>query len=133
MSVDWIRMTPYAAAGSFVSRVFDARAPVDWHNIQWVARAPLGTSVAISFRTGSTPTPPTDGTASDGWTAFVLIAAPGPLAETSQFIQYRADMTTSDPNQTPELDDIVISTDDLPVAGRPTPALLSIKSPSSPQ
>jgi hypothetical protein len=111
---DWMRVTPYAASGSFLSHVFDASAPVDWHGIQWVARAPLGTSVAISIRTGSTPTPPADGTASGGWTAFVPIAAPGPLTQNSQFIQYRAEMTTSDPNQTPELDDIIISTDYLP-------------------
>jgi len=112
MFVDWMRMTPYAASGSFLSRVFDASAPVDWHSIQWVAHIPLGTSLAISVRTGNTPTPPADGTADDDWTAFVPIAAPGPLTQTSQFIQYLAEMTTSDPNQTPELDDVIISTDD---------------------
>ncbi len=114
MFVHWMRMAPYAASGSFLSRVFDALAPLDWRSIQWVARAPLGTSIAISVRMGSTPTPPADGTASGGWTAFVPITAPGPLTGNSQFIQYRADMTTSDPNQTPELDDIMISTDDAP-------------------
>src|SRR5207247_9623622 len=38
------------------------------------------------------------------------------LAQDSRFIQYRAEMTTSDPTQTPELDDIIISTDHAPVA-----------------
>ncbi|OLD19649.1 MAG: hypothetical protein AUJ01_05595 [Acidobacteria bacterium 13_1_40CM_3_65_5] len=114
--VDWMRMAPYAASGSFVSRVFDERSPVDWRTIQWVASAPLATSIAISVRTGSTPTPPADGTASADWTAFVPVLAPGRLTQHSQFIQYRAEMTTSDPNQTPQLDHIIISTNDAPVA-----------------
>ena len=33
------------------------------------------------------------------WTAFVPVAAPGPLALHSRYIQYRADMTSSDPEQ----------------------------------
>ena len=108
--VDWMRMSPYANAGTFESRVFDATAPVDWHSIQWVAKAPSGTSVAISVRTGNTPTP--DGS----WSAFIPVAAPGPLALNSRFIQYRAEMTSSDPNQTPALEDIIISTGHAPVA-----------------
>ena len=57
-------MTPHAAAGEFVSRVFDANAPVDWRGIQWVANTPVGTTLDISLRTGDTPIP--DAT----WTAF---------------------------------------------------------------
>src|SRR5439155_24767311 len=105
----WMR-PPYAPSGTFDSRVFDAQAPVAWHSIQWVAGAPSGTSVAISVRTGGTPIPDTT------WSAFVPVAAPGPLTQSSRFIQYRAAMTTSDPNQTPELDDIIVSTDHAPVA-----------------
>jgi hypothetical protein len=115
--VDWMRLTPYQAGGAFRSRVFDASSPVTWRSMQWTARAPSGTSIAISVRTGSTPTPPDDGTvASDGWTAFAPVDASGPISATSQFIQYEAAMATGDPNQTPELDDMIISTSSAPIA-----------------
>ncbi|HMC69627.1 MAG TPA: Ig-like domain-containing protein, partial [Mycobacteriales bacterium] len=94
---------------SFQSRVFDASAPVDWHSIQWTA-TPAGGSVSISVRTGNTPTP--DAT----WSAFAPVAVPGPLALTSQFIQYRAVLTSPDPTATPALEDIIISTGHAPIA-----------------
>src|SRR4029077_3886671 len=40
--VDWIRMSPYAPTGTFLSRVFDAAAPVSWNSIQWKATTPAG-------------------------------------------------------------------------------------------
>ena len=63
--VDWVRLTPYAAAGAFQSRVFDAQSTVDWKSIQWVANTPAGTTLDISVRIGNTPTPD-DGS----WTPF---------------------------------------------------------------
>ena len=104
ISVDWMRMSPYTASGTFLSRVFDAAEVVNWQTIQWTANTPSGTSVAISLRTGSTPTP--DGS----WTTFDPVAAPGPLALTSQFIQYQAVLTSSDPTRTPALEDVTIGT-----------------------
>ena len=62
------------------------------------------------MRTGDTPTP--DGT----WTAFVPRPAPGALSLHSRYIQYRADLTSTNTTVTPELDDIIISTDHAPVA-----------------
>ena len=75
-----------------------------------MAKAPSGTSVAISVRTGDTPTP------GAGWSAFVAVAAPGALTQHSRYIQYQAALTSSDPNQTPALEDIILSTDHAPVA-----------------
>jgi beta-lactam-binding protein with PASTA domain len=109
VSVDWMRMSPYANTGTFASRVLAAPSPVQWHSIQWVVTAPLGTSVAISVRTGNTPTP--DGS----WSAFIPVAAPGPLNLLSQYIQYQAVMTSTDPNQTPALEDLIISAHHAPV------------------
>ena len=103
--VDWIRMTPYAASGSFLSRVFDAVTDVDWHAVNWTAVTPAGTTLAISLRTGDTATPDAS------WTDFVSVAAPGPITAHSRYIQYRVEMTTTDPVTTPELDDIIVTTD----------------------
>jgi VCBS repeat-containing protein len=110
ISVDWVHLTPYAAGGTFLSRVFDASAPVSWHSIQWTKQTPPGTAVAISIRTGDTATP--DAT----WTGFVPVATPGALTQRSRFIQYRAQLTSSTPGVTPSLDDIIVTTGQAPLA-----------------
>ncbi|HEV8345722.1 MAG TPA: N,N-dimethylformamidase beta subunit family domain-containing protein, partial [Vicinamibacterales bacterium] len=120
--VDWIRMLPYATSGSFMSRVFDAGSAVDWASIYWTTSTPAGTSVAIYEHTGDTPAP--DAT----WTDFALVSAPGqyPRQAHARYVQYRADLTTSDPSITPELRDIIISTDHAPVAVNDGPALTNL-------
>ena len=111
VTIDWIRMGPYPASGSFLSRVFDAVTDVDWHYASWSAVTPPGTSAAISVRTGTA--------AQDGnvnWSAFTPIGAPGAISATGRYIQYRADLATSDPWNTPELTDIILTTGHAPVA-----------------
>src|SRR5262249_31001732 len=105
--VDWMRMDPFLASGTFLSRIFNAETPVDWHSISWTGDA---VGLAISVRMGNTPTPDAS------WTDFVPVAAPGPISGRSQYIQYRADLWTSDPKSSPDLHDIVISTNAAPVA-----------------
>jgi len=100
--VDWVRHTPYVSAGSFISRVFDGTTGINWENISWVADTPAGTSVVISIRTGETATP------DETWTPFAAVT-PGPVARQSRYIQYRAELATSDLNLTPSLADIRIS------------------------
>src|SRR5262249_55600003 len=108
--VDWMRMSPYASTGTFYSRIFDAEAPVDWNSIQWTTTTPPGTSVSIAVRTGNTSVP--DAT----WSDFSPMTSGGPIALNSQFIQYRAVLTSSKPDLTPQLEDIIISTGHAPVA-----------------
>ncbi|HXT31094.1 MAG TPA: Ig-like domain-containing protein, partial [Vicinamibacterales bacterium] len=108
--VDWMRMSPYAATGTFESRVFDAGSSVSWSTIQWTAQAPAGTSVAIAVRVGDAATP------GAGWTAWQPVAAAGALNLNARYIQYQAVLTTTDVNVTPSLDDIIISTGHAPVA-----------------
>ena len=112
--VDWMRMTPNVTPGAFVSRVFDATSAVDWKSIQWAAKTPAGTTLAISVRTGDTPTPPRPRTARGR--AFAPVASAGPLSLRSRYIQYRVDLSSSDPAATPVLEDIIISTGNAPIA-----------------
>jgi len=101
--VDWVRMTPYAASGTFLSRVFDAGATVTWGTAAWTSQAPSGTSLVLSVRQGNTPTP--DGT----WTPFTMLAASGAtLGGSSRYLQYRAQLATTVPSQTPVLQDVTI-------------------------
>jgi len=96
--VYWMRLSPYAASGGFVSRVFDAGAAVTWLDALWSSTAPAGTSVAVSVRMGNTPTP--DAT----WTDFIPLASSGAaVGGTSRYAQYRADLATSNTALTPSL------------------------------
>ena len=98
VSVDWIRMSPYAAAGTFVSRVFDATQAVDWGGLSWTTETPAGTSVAFFARHGDTPVPDAS------WSAFAPVAQPGgAIGGRSRYAQYRVDLASTDPNATPSL------------------------------
>ena len=117
LSVDWVRMSPYAAAGTFVSRVFDAGTSANWGTLAWTSVTPTGTTVAPNYRIGNTPTP--DGS----WTAFSPVSTSGgALSGNSRYIQYSAQLATSDPNQTPVLDDVTIYYSTAP---RTTPPVIS--------
>ena len=103
VSVDWMRMTPYASSGTFLSRIFDAGASAGWLDLSWTADLPAGTSIQMSVRTGDTPSP--DGT----WSDFAAIpASGGAIGATSQYLQYRAALSTTDDGQTPSLQDVTI-------------------------
>jgi hypothetical protein len=104
--VDWLRMTPYAAAGSFESRVYDSGAGVTsaWDAVTWTSSEPTGTTLDIFVRTGETPIPDAN------WTGFAQILSSGdPVGASSRYIQYRADMTTPDTDITPVLEDLTIA------------------------
>ncbi|MGC1799485.1 MAG: Ig-like domain-containing protein, partial [Solirubrobacterales bacterium] len=105
LTVDWMRMSPYPGAGTFDSRIFDAGAgqSADWGALSSNSGTPSGTGIAISVRTGNTPTP--DGT----WSAFTPIASSGgDIPGNSRYVQYRAQLTSSDPAQTPMLSEVSI-------------------------
>src|SRR5919197_2214471 len=101
--VDWVHMSPYAASTTFLSRVFDANGPVAWGALAWTADTPAGTSLTMRVRTGNTPTPDLS------WTPFAVVSANGgAIGATARYVQYRADLATSDPSQTPVLYDVSI-------------------------
>lgn len=102
LSVDWLRASPYAASGSYTSRVFDQGAPNGWGITSWTAMLPTGTDLAVFVRTGNTAVP--DGT----WTAFLPVINGGAVGGAAQYLQYRADLSTSDNKCTPLLDGITI-------------------------
>ena len=106
LSVDWLHLGPYPASGTFDSRVFDAGPgqSVDWGALSWNSATPSGTGLAISVRTGDTPAP--DGT----WSAFTPIATSGgDVPGNSRYLQYRAALSTTDPNLTPTLNDVTVN------------------------
>lgn len=103
LGLDWLRLRPYSGAGSFTSRVVDAGAVVTWETITWGADTPSGTSILLFVRTGPTPIPDAN------WTAFSAVGNGGDVGAFAQYIQYRVDLSTSDPTKTPTLRDVTIA------------------------
>ncbi|MEO8256999.1 MAG: DUF4082 domain-containing protein [Acidobacteriota bacterium] len=98
--VDWMRLTPYAASGTFTSRVMNAGAPIAWSSVAWTAQVPDGTTLAMSARFGNTPVP------DSSWTSFAALAANGGSpAVTSQYGQYRA-VLSGNGSATPVVQDV---------------------------
>ena len=113
LAVDWLRMSPYPASGSFESRILDAGENADWGALAWDSDAPAGTGVELSVRTGNTATP--DGS----WSSFSPIANSGDdIPGNSRYVQYRARLTTGDAGQTPALGEVSVGyapvTDEVP-------------------
>jgi VCBS repeat-containing protein len=102
VSIDWIRMSPFAASGSFDSRIFDAGQIAPWGTLSWTSVLPTGTAVALSVRTGNTPTPDAS------WTAFQSINNGSAIGPSSRYLQYRAALSTTDSLSTPQLQDVTI-------------------------
>ena len=104
VSLNWMRLSPYAVSCSFMSRVLDAGGPSTWSSMAWTADTPTGTSLGMSYRFGNTPTP--DGS----WTTFLSLgASPAPLGGNSRYIQYQASLATTDATHTPALSNVDIS------------------------
>jgi len=104
LDVDWIHVTPYSSSGSFLSGVYDGGEQKNWQSASWTAQTPTGTDIKFFQRQGNTPTP--DNT----WTDFSAISSNGDnVGGTSRYIQYRADLSTSNSNVTPVLEDFQIS------------------------
>ncbi len=100
LRVDWLRMTPYATAGTFDSRVLDAGRVVDWGILSGTPVTPAGTSVALSVRTGSAPTP--DGS----WSAWSAVPPSGAIGSSSRYLQYRVALQSTSNDATPELQSV---------------------------
>src|SRR6185503_17176670 len=103
VKVDWIRMTPYAASGSYISQVYDAGVQVAWQVLQAAGDIPAGTSVIVDVRTGDTATP--DAT----WTVFRAVTPGDSIASFARYAQYRVRLATSDPAATPAIKEIALA------------------------
>ena len=104
VTVAWMHLSPYASTGSYVSQVFDAGSPATWSKINWTDSTSAATSVTMMVRMGNTATP--DST----WTDWIPMSASGAnIGGASRYMQYEAILSTTDPNQTPALENVSIS------------------------
>lgn len=97
LQVGWLRLSPYASACVFTSRVLAAAQTADWIALYWMQS--LYGPVGFETRRGSTPIP--DGS----WTAWMPSPNNAPLGDPNTlYIQYRATLATADPLRTPLVD-----------------------------
>jgi len=99
-----MRLTPYAASGSYTSPVYDASASVVWQTASWVTDVFPGTNVVVEVRTGTTPTP--DGT---NWTAFRALSSGAVDGWTSRYAQYKVTLSTTVANAAPAVKEVVVT------------------------
>lgn len=103
LSVNWMRLSPYAPSCSYTSRVLDSGTTSSWGTITWISDLPAATSLAMSYRTGNTAAPDAS------WTSFNPIGTSGTaLSATSRYIQYGASLATGDVTRTPALENVTI-------------------------
>jgi len=103
VKVDWIRMTPYAAAGTYTSQVYDAGVSVAWQTLSMVADLPSGTTAAIEVRTGETATPATN------WTPFRTLASGEQIGTFARYAQYRVTLKTAAVGTTPTIKEVALA------------------------
>ena len=98
-TVDWMRMSAYAASGAFESRVFDAGSPVNWTVLPSSTTTPGLSAITFQTRTSA------DKVAWSSWTAVSnrTIASPP-----NQYLQYRATLATPDDTVTPILEQVSV-------------------------
>jgi hypothetical protein len=102
LTVDYMRMTPYAASGTYTSAVFDAGDSVTWVKLTTTSTVPSVTTSTITYRTGSTPVP------DDTWTPFTALGTGGVMTGTSRYLQYAIQMSTTAVAKTPLVQDVTV-------------------------
>ena len=100
LSVDWLHMTPYAASGTFTSRVFDAGQVAAWQRLDADVVTLPGTGSGFEFRTGDVADPGV------GWTEWTPVPPSGLLGQNARYLQYRAALTTTNTEVAPILREV---------------------------
>jgi hypothetical protein len=111
----------YASSGTYTSVVVDAGAHDGFTTLEYTLSLSLDTAITIDARAGGTAVPDAS------WTAWLTDIADGgdisPLGS-NRYIQYRADLSTSDIKTTPALEDINASVQN--AQGDPTETTISL-------
>jgi alpha-tubulin suppressor-like RCC1 family protein len=102
LTIDWLRATPYAAAGSYTSAVFDAGAAVLWQKLTATSSVPSGTMATFTYRTGNTPVPDAS------WTSFTAPALGGTVTGSSRYMQFAIQLGSTVVTRTPVVQDVTV-------------------------
>ena len=108
LAIDWLRMSPYAASGTFSSRIFDAGEAVGWQQLSADSVVPADTSLSFEARSGDVAVPDAS------WSAWLPISGGGDLDLTSRYLQYRATLGTINTALSPALRSVTLSYGEAP-------------------
>ncbi|MBD3369866.1 T9SS type A sorting domain-containing protein [Candidatus Fermentibacteria bacterium] len=108
--IAWWDVTCYSDHGSLESSILDLQESPDWKDIDWTSTEPIGTS--ITFQVRASDDPGNMGAWSDTLTSPGSLE--GVVADRDSFFQYRAILSTSDPDSTPVLQQVMITWEPLP-------------------
>ena len=105
----------FKSAGWFESSIYNAGGVADWKKVSWFENKPTGTSIIVKVRTGGDDNP-YDG----GWSGWYQHSngAENALMENGRYIQYRMELSTADNTKTPELSEITLNYEFVPVIVR---------------
>jgi hypothetical protein len=109
LAVDWLRMSQFADACNFVSRVLDAGASSNWSDLSWTGSQPGGTTVGFETRTGETSVPDA------GWSGWAPVGSPI-ASPNGRYLQYRVSLGTTDSETTPVIEQVTVSFGGVPTA-----------------
>jgi hypothetical protein len=102
LKIDWMRLTPYAAASTYLSGIFDSNGGgATWIDAAWTGATPAGTAVVLSVRSGDSAVPDAS------WTPFTVVT--GSIDTTARYLQYRLQLSSSSTGQTPVVNDVTIN------------------------
>ena len=104
--ITWWNVSGYVEEGTLESSILDAGSVDEWQIFFCNIQEPAGTSVAFQFRSSSDASEM--GTWSDTlyFTGTILT---GILADSTEYLQYKVILTTSDATNTPVLEDVTFS------------------------
>jgi hypothetical protein len=109
----------YAARGTIVSEVLDAKLISRWGALRWKADTPAGTTVTVAVRSGNVAEP--DETWSD-WSAELTDAQQAVIAAPpARFLQYRVTLASDNPDVSPALHQVTLryaTTNQAPEVGK---------------
>jgi Purple acid Phosphatase, N-terminal domain len=112
VSVDWLRLSPYATTGTFISRVLDGgRAGADWQTLTATTKTPTWTQLVFETRSGESAVP------DSSWSAWQAVDSGGAIANPNgRYVQYRVALGATDPEpmSSPVVERVEISYDGRP-------------------
>ncbi len=100
--IAWWDLVGYHSVGTLESSILDAGTVDSWDTFAFNHLEPSGTSVGYQFRSSQ------DSSSMGVWsdTVFTSTSLSGILADSTDFLQYRAILQTADPQITPVLEDL---------------------------
>lgn len=104
LQVNWLRMSPYANRGVFVSRILDAKMRARWVAVNWTGSQPNGTAVSFETRMGDSANPD-DGS----WTAWNVVSGTLIAGPDRRYLQYRATLSSAISSSSPTVEQVTVS------------------------